>query len=52
VTVYSLIARHTIEEKIVSLHRSKRDMADSLLDGADLSGKMSADELLGLIREG
>lgn len=52
VTVYSLIARHTIEEKIVSLHRSKRDLADSLLDGADLSGKMSADELLGLIREG
>lgn len=52
VTVYSLIARHTIEEKIVSLHRSKRDLAESLLDGADLSGKMSADELLGLIREG
>ncbi len=51
VTVYSLIASHTIEEKIVALHRSKRDLADSLLDGADLSGKMTADELLGLIRD-
>ena len=52
VTVYCLIARHTIEEKIVALHRTKRALADSLLDGADMSGKMSADELLGLIREG
>jgi superfamily II DNA or RNA helicase len=52
VTVYNLVARHTIEEKIVALHRTKRDLADSLLDGADMSGKMTADELLRLIREG
>jgi hypothetical protein len=52
VTVYSLVARHTIEEKIVALHRTKRDLADSLLEGADMSGKMSSDELLRLIREG
>lgn len=44
------IARHTIEEKIVALHKSKRDLADSLLDGADMSGKMTAEELLRLIR--
>ncbi len=50
VTVYSLIAGQTIEEKIVSLHRSKRDLADSLLEGSDLSGKMSAEELLRLIK--
>jgi hypothetical protein len=36
----------------VALHHKKRDLADSLLDGADLSGKMSAEELLRLIREG
>lgn len=52
VTVYRLVAKHTIEEKIVALHHKKRDLADSLLDGADLSGKMSAEELLRLIREG
>ena len=51
VTVYRLIARHTIEEKIVALHKTKRALADSLLDGADMSGKMTADELLRLIRE-
>ena len=52
VTVYRLVAKNTIEEKIVALHHQKRDLADSLLDGADLSGKMSAEELLRLIREG
>ncbi len=52
VTVYRLVAKDTIEEKIVALHRSKRDLADTLLEGADMSGKMSADELLKLIQEG
>ncbi len=51
VTIYRLVMKDTIEEKIVGLHGSKRDLADNLLDGADMSGKMSADELLALIRE-
>jgi SNF2 family DNA or RNA helicase len=46
------VAKNTIEEKIVDLHRQKRDLADSLLEGADMSGKMSTDELLKLISEG
>ncbi len=50
VTIYRLIAKQTIEEKIVALHGHKRDLADSLLDGADVSGRMSADDLLGLMR--
>ncbi|QPK63984.1 ATP-dependent helicase [Methylomonas sp. LL1] len=50
VTIYRMIAKQTIEEKIVALHGHKRDLADSLLDGADLSGKMSADDLLGLMK--
>ncbi len=49
VTIYRLITRHTIEEKIVDLHRHKRDLADSLLEGADVSGKISTAELLQLI---
>ena len=51
VTVYRLITRGTIEEKIIALHQKKRDLADSLLDGTDMSGKISAEDLLRLIRE-
>lgn len=51
VTVYRLVAEKTVEEKILKLHEHKRDLADSLLAGTDMSGKMSADELLALIRE-
>jgi len=52
VTVYRLVTKNTIEEKILKLHGTKRDLANSLLDGSDISGRMSADELLNLIREG
>jgi SNF2 family DNA or RNA helicase len=50
VTIYRMIAKQTIEEKIVALHGHKRDLADSLLDGADISGKMSTDDLLDLMK--
>ena len=36
-TVYSLVAVDTIEEKIVQLHHAKRDLADSLLEGNEVS---------------
>ncbi len=51
VTIYRLVAEHTIEDKIVALHHKKRDLADQLLEGADISGKLSTDDLLNLIRE-
>jgi hypothetical protein len=51
VTIYRLITRGTVEEKIVQMHCRKRNLADSLLTGSDLSGKMSAKELLALIQE-
>jgi superfamily II DNA or RNA helicase len=51
VTIYRLVAKNTIEEKIVELHQHKRDLADSLLEGADISGKMSTDDLLRLLQE-
>jgi SNF2 family DNA or RNA helicase len=50
VTVYRLVTSGTIEEKIVRLHQEKRDLANSLLEGADVSARISADELLSLIR--
>ncbi len=52
VTIYRLIAENTIEEKIVGLHATKRDLADSLLEGTDASGKLSTEELMNLIKLG
>ncbi len=52
VTIYRLVARGTIEAKIVDLHQQKRDLADSLLDGTDMSSKVSTAELLRLISGG
>jgi len=49
VTVYRLVATHTIEEKIVDLHAHKRDLADSLLEGAEVSARMSVDDMLSLL---
>jgi superfamily II DNA or RNA helicase len=51
VTIYRLVAKGTIEEKIVALHHMKRDLADSLLEGTDMSGKVTTDALLQLINE-
>ncbi len=51
VTVYRLVTANTIEDKIVRLHQEKRDLANSLLEGADVSARISAAELLELIRE-
>ena len=51
VTIYRLVCKHTIEEKIVKLHQEKRDLADSLLEGTDVSGRLGTQELIDLIRE-
>ena len=51
VTIYRMVAQGTIEEQIVELHRDKRDLADSLLEGADAAARLSTTELLSLLRE-
>lgn len=51
VTVYRLVVKNSIEEQIVDLHKQKRDLADSLLEGTDAAGKVSAGELLALLQE-
>ena len=51
VTIYRLVAENTIEQKIVKLHQHKRDLADSLLEGSDMSGSMNANQMLELMRE-
>jgi SNF2 family DNA or RNA helicase len=50
VTVYRLVAEQTIEEKIIQLHNTKRDLADSLLEGSDQSARLSISELISLIK--
>ena len=51
VTIYRLVAKNTIEEKILKLHSTKRDLADSLLDGTDQSARLSTADLLNLLKE-
>ncbi len=51
VTIYRIVAKDTIEEKIVQLHQQKRDLADSLLEGTEMSGKISTDDLIRMIQE-
>ena len=50
VTIYRLIMRDSIEERIVRLHRDKRDLASDFLEGAETSARLSEEELLDLIR--
>ncbi len=50
VTVYRLVMKDSIEQQIVALHKRKRDLADSLLEGTDAAGKISAAELLALLQ--
>jgi superfamily II DNA or RNA helicase len=50
VTIYRLVAENSIEEQIVALHGRKRDLADSLLEGGEMSAKLDADALLNLLK--
>ena len=52
VTVYRLIARDTVEQKILALHEEKRELADQILDGTDRSAKMDPETMLRLFEEG
>ncbi|MDE7324135.1 MAG: DEAD/DEAH box helicase [Lachnospiraceae bacterium] len=51
VTVYKLIARHSVEEKIMKLQETKRDLAEQVMNGGlGQLGSMSRDELLELLQ--
>jgi SNF2 family DNA or RNA helicase len=52
VTVIRLIAEGTIEEAVLAMHAQKRELADQLLNGTDVVGRMSTDELIDLVRKG
>lgn len=42
---------NTIEEKIIALHQTKKNMADALLEGGDVSAAMSREEMIELLKE-
>jgi hypothetical protein len=52
VTIYRLVAKGTIEERILKLHATKRDLADALLAGTGDGGRLSYADMLALVRGG
>jgi SNF2 family DNA or RNA helicase len=51
VTVYHLIAADTIEEKILRLHKTKRDLADALLHDQNTTHALTLSDLKLLLSE-
>lgn len=52
VMVYRIISRGTIEEEILSLHESKRDLVAGVLEGTTAAAAMSTSELISMLRGG
>ena len=50
VTVYRLVAKDTIEERILALHEEKRGLVSAVLEGTDRASALSTEELVALIR--
>ena len=50
VTVYRLVSKETVEERIVDLHHEKRALAESILAPGDASVLPSTEDLLALMR--
>ncbi|PKO87139.1 MAG: DNA helicase [Betaproteobacteria bacterium HGW-Betaproteobacteria-10] len=50
VTVYRLVSKGSIEERIIDLHHDKRALADSILAEGDASTLPSTEDLVALIR--
>ena len=51
VTVYRLVMKHSIEEKILKMHRDKRELAIGLLDDSEKSASLTETDLLELISQ-
>jgi SNF2 family DNA or RNA helicase len=49
VTVYRLVTKDTIEERIMELHHEKRAIAEAVLDDTANSTDMSSEELMELL---
>jgi superfamily II DNA or RNA helicase len=52
VTVYRLVARGTIEEAVLAMHASKKELASAVLEGKASTKAITSTELLDLLRFG
>jgi SNF2 family DNA or RNA helicase len=50
VMIYRLVARDTVEERVLALQASKRALAAAALDGAEAAASITRDDLLALLR--
>jgi len=50
VMVYRMISQGTIEEEILQLHESKRDLVAGVIEGSQAAAKLSTQDLMQLIR--
>jgi len=50
VTVYRLVTRDTVEERILALQAKKRALADAALSEADRAASLTRDDLLALLQ--
>ena len=52
VTVYKLVAEHTIEEKVLELQQKKKELADQVLSGEEMGSVLfDREELLKLFQD-
>lgn len=49
VTVYRLVAKNTLEERVLQLHSQKRELARNVLDNTEAESRLDADELRALL---
>jgi SNF2 family DNA or RNA helicase len=52
VTVYRLVLKGTVEQKILGLHQHKRQLADDILSESAMAASLDAKTLLALLQEG
>lgn len=50
VMVYRIVAQNTIEEEILRLHDTKRDLVAGILDGTHSAAKLSTEDLIAMLR--
>lgn len=51
VTIYKLALKGSIEEQVIALHASKRELIDKVIEGQISAAKMSVDESLALLAD-
>ncbi len=51
VMVYRIVAKGTIEEEILALHESKRDLVAGVMQGTEAAAKLSNDDLIRMLRQ-